>query len=556
MNKCDKCGCEHNSTSACPRCGAPVVMVNQDYLLRRKEWEEKQKEYLRTGKPQDDSSSAIASRKGKVSRHHSDSDEIMDLDEKDELPSGVTISERLSFKDKLIKHLRAFYLKEFIGTLAKIIAARKIKNANKNKILKSREKKRNTIIALIFIALAIFVTVGIIRMDHSKLVYYDGHEVMINNKLLFSTDEYSTKANAILAYSSNMGTYLIGDGGKYYIRTEKTAFDLSEYENEGATHTDQYGFSDNGRFFGWVNLEDDGEYSVNLFDIKKNEKVSYTYNKMIKIVGVTDSGVVIYSAMNVMEDAIVVDTEIYTANMLGSSFIDENVSHITYQPDSRRILYMVGDSLYLCDIKNSAKKNAAYKDEISLVAEEIEDIIVNKLGDDIMYRNGKGVFVYEDNNSILVSSNIDSTDTVYYSSGKYLYYLDINNVYHDVDGQKTKLATKKSQSDVVVFDETMYFVDETNKMWSLNKKATATEGITDVASITGNNGYTYTSADGQYVVLSNKKYKLATVPGYEQCYEVIVTSGKTYYVDSSSVLYLDGKEKRESLGYAAFVGRK
>ena len=40
---CDKCGCEHNSKSTCPKCGAPVVYVNEDYLRRKKEWEEAQK---------------------------------------------------------------------------------------------------------------------------------------------------------------------------------------------------------------------------------------------------------------------------------------------------------------------------------------------------------------------------------------------------------------------------------------------------------------------------------------------------------------------------------
>ena len=36
MYKCDKCGCEHNSRTVCPKCGAAVVIVNEDYLLRRR----------------------------------------------------------------------------------------------------------------------------------------------------------------------------------------------------------------------------------------------------------------------------------------------------------------------------------------------------------------------------------------------------------------------------------------------------------------------------------------------------------------------------------------
>lgn len=47
MFKCDKCGCEHTSRTVCPKCGAPVVIVNQDYLLRRQQWEEQQRNNLR-----------------------------------------------------------------------------------------------------------------------------------------------------------------------------------------------------------------------------------------------------------------------------------------------------------------------------------------------------------------------------------------------------------------------------------------------------------------------------------------------------------------------------
>lgn len=47
---CDKCGFEHNSKSVCPKCGARVVYVNEDYLRRRKEWEEAQKNPESAGK--------------------------------------------------------------------------------------------------------------------------------------------------------------------------------------------------------------------------------------------------------------------------------------------------------------------------------------------------------------------------------------------------------------------------------------------------------------------------------------------------------------------------
>ena len=40
---CDKCGFEHNNRSACPKCGARAIYVDEGYLKRRQEWEEAQK---------------------------------------------------------------------------------------------------------------------------------------------------------------------------------------------------------------------------------------------------------------------------------------------------------------------------------------------------------------------------------------------------------------------------------------------------------------------------------------------------------------------------------
>lgn len=67
MFKCDKCGCEHNSRTVCPKCGAPVVIVNEDYLLRRQQWEELQKNNLRYRKKGEDRGSSDIGR-------HNDSD--------------------------------------------------------------------------------------------------------------------------------------------------------------------------------------------------------------------------------------------------------------------------------------------------------------------------------------------------------------------------------------------------------------------------------------------------------------------------------------------------
>ncbi|MBQ8729659.1 MAG: hypothetical protein IJY81_00455 [Lachnospiraceae bacterium] len=37
---CHKCGFEHNSDKECPKCGATVIKVNEEYLKRKKAYEE------------------------------------------------------------------------------------------------------------------------------------------------------------------------------------------------------------------------------------------------------------------------------------------------------------------------------------------------------------------------------------------------------------------------------------------------------------------------------------------------------------------------------------
>lgn len=38
--KCDKCGCEYTEGRNCPKCGALSIFLNEDYIERKKKWEE------------------------------------------------------------------------------------------------------------------------------------------------------------------------------------------------------------------------------------------------------------------------------------------------------------------------------------------------------------------------------------------------------------------------------------------------------------------------------------------------------------------------------------
>ena len=100
--KCDKCGFEHNNRNACPKCGARVIFVNEDYARRRKEWEEAN----RNGKQSNIPPGIMYSTKEEHDMKHG-RDRIVNI--KEEGPdSGLSF---VALKDKIIKAIATVIVK-------------------------------------------------------------------------------------------------------------------------------------------------------------------------------------------------------------------------------------------------------------------------------------------------------------------------------------------------------------------------------------------------------------------------------------------------------------
>ena len=163
---CDKCGFEHNSKSVCPKCGARVVYVNEEYQKRRKEWEESQK------------NQAIpplimhSTREDYDRRHGNDRTTNLDRANKEDRSEKAGLSFDVS---QIISKLGKF----FSGLGKRISAAVSTLKEKKDKAKKRSNFKQKRIIAIagavLLTVIAAIVIITVIRhRDRSRVAYYDG----------------------------------------------------------------------------------------------------------------------------------------------------------------------------------------------------------------------------------------------------------------------------------------------------------------------------------------------------------------------------------------------
>ena len=223
MFKCDKCGCEHNSRTVCPKCGAPVVIVNEDYLLRRQQWEEQQKNNLRYRKKGEDRGSSDIGRHNDSDRKKAD----------DSLPaeSGQTdIKDRiLGFKNSILSKLRD----KRAADDEKRRKREKERNTNELKDNRReqgiRQKRRRILAAVSVAAGAAVVVVGIFagvyiyrNIDRSDLRYFDGHRLIsVNDGVLLDLDRDGS-TYSLLAYTPGLNAALLKEENEYIYGTDNT----------------------------------------------------------------------------------------------------------------------------------------------------------------------------------------------------------------------------------------------------------------------------------------------------------------------------------------------
>lgn len=507
MFKCDKCGCEHNSRTVCPKCGAPVVIVNEDYLLRRQQWEEQQKNNLRYRKKGEDRGSSDIGRHNDSGRKKAD----------DSLPaeSGQTdIKDRiLGFKNSVLSKLRD----KRAADDEKRRKREKERNANElkdNRREQGIRQKRRRILAAVSVAagaavvvVGIFAGVDIYRsIDRSDLRYFDGHRLIsVNDGVLLDLDRDGS-TYSLLAYTPGLNAALLKEENEYIYGTgntdnvdnsqtagaadgggntqnaggaggiDDTHNSVDGYSTQDGGHqekaaligwyegsetalisdigdiTDEYAFSQSGRYLAYVLYsEPDERYSLAIYDLLKGSGTVYDTGRRVKIVAVADGGRVLFDELETGDYSTVVGTDLYVADLSEKLLIAYSVNETSYDERNDEAVFTQDDRLYVCGISQAVLDK--YDDIISdrehiYVNEGVISVADDILGNAILYITESGLWVYENGYSYRMVGDVDTADEFYYcGKGELIYRRKDKLYYAKQDMDKVKEAAKSADGE-------------------------------------------------------------------------------------------------------------
>ncbi len=507
MFKCDKCGCEHNSRTVCPKCGAPVVIVNEDYLLRRQQWEEQQKNNLRYRKKGEDRGSSDIGRHNDYDRKKAD----------DSLPaeSGQTdIKDRiLGFKNSVLSKLRD----KRAADDEKRRKREKERNTNELKDNRReqgiRQKRRRILAAVSVAAGAAVVVVGIFagvdiyrNIDRSDLRYFDGHRLIsVNDGVLLDLDRDGS-TYSLLAYTPGLNAALLKEENEYIYGTgnadnvdnsqtagaadgggntqnaggaggiDDTHNSVDGYSTQDGGHqekaaligwyegsetalisdigdiTDEYAFSQSGRYLAYVMYsEPDERYSLAIYDLLEGSGTVYDTGRRVKIVAVADGGRVLFDELETGDYSTVVGTDLYVADLSEKLLIADSVNETSYDERNDEAVFTQDDRLYVCSISQAVLDK--YDDIISdrehiYVNEGVISVAEDILGNAILYITESGLWVYENGYSYRMVGDVDTADEFYYcGKGELIYRRKDKLYYAKQDMDKVKEAAKSADGE-------------------------------------------------------------------------------------------------------------
>lgn len=602
MYKCDKCGCEHSQRTVCPRCGAPVIIVNQDYLLRREQWEKQQREQLqykkqeedrkKTAEPARERKNGSSEKNGIYNAQKRESRKADKPAEKREAKKTNGISEKL----RALRSERAEKKKK----IEKDKNANELKD-NRRERRQRLERRRMLMAVAVAAGIILSVTAGIVgygiykSIDRSDVRYFDGHELVSVREGVLLDIESGAGIGALLSYAEGLNAILFDNGASLAGWYEGREFEL--FSDMGEI-TDEYMFSESGRYLAYVLYSEPDElYSLVIYDLADGSSRIYDGERRIKLIAVSDDGRVLYDELETTGYSTVVSMNLYAADISKKLLVAENVTAATYDSIYDNAVFIKDEKLYICSLSEECLDR--YEGIISdrehiLVNEGVIAIVDNRLSEAVMYTTDDGLWVYEEGMSRLAAEAVDSSAEIYYDGAGSLYYRMLDRLYYveqkSISEQKSvsmqdyleagnlpdtgrkELILSGLSGDIVVSEDgNIWCLDSDGNLYCSRKSEKKGDGgrlylieagVTACGSLYGVDGCAFIK-DGQLICFygGDKKKRLVLGEAGEKsalsCRAV--SSGKyLYYVDSSSVLWKIAKKgsDRESLGFVNLFGLK
>lgn len=603
---CDKCGFEHNSKSVCPKCGARVIYVNEDYLRRKEEWEKAQKAGTAGALPPGIMHSTREEHDREKGR-----DTVVSRESygRQNTQKGGSETAGLSFdvvRNVILKAVAGVivFFKKHFGRRKPAEVIRELKfddgkeTLDTSKLVVShkifKDKLRPVFItaaAVVFAAVAAVVIINVIRnIDHSRVFYYDGKYAYLSddtdNALWGSTDGGMTIASAgdsaVIGYDSD-GIYMYSSGRKYTIQASISSVAAYNEQLTGVIYTTSDGgvfytdgkdslkididvaqgfthackVSDNGKYYvlttsGESDDFSSGESSFYIGDSDGNLTLISRDNNDKDVLRVYDDGSVVYIDMETGDYGIVNSRKIMR-------YADDSVTQITdglskYRTSGDEIYYLTTDGKICMTQMNQ-------NGSVTALDFEVQDLSDNLAGTEkgIIYRKDDGYYYAgADSEPIRINKCKDDADCIWYEENIINSYICAGEFYSAGDTSDKALFEINDPGKAVYSAESGYIAavsSDGNLHIVSGYSDRETAAADSVSEIANHKGVIYTKDNTAYLLLKpdGRPKKLADISG-----GVVSAfySGRRYYiVNDKNILYNVKQNGRvsENAGYVLFT---
>ena len=583
---CDKCGFEHNNRSACPKCGARAVYVDEGYLKRRQEWEEAQKKGTAGKLPPGIMHSTLEERNGgkDADRHEKGRSETASL--------SLHVKTAIKWvKDKAVKLFNLVKSKIVKRRGANNPVIRDLKFDDKPETLDEsklvlshkvfKDNRKYYVMAgggVVLIAVIAIILVNVItRIDRSQVLFFDGRFAYFakeDDKALFGDmdgniillDEkdgnvlaYGPKgiyfyrngktkfAEAtnpkIVTYSSSLNSVIYSEGDKLFWCSNGEKYPLEA--DVKLIHDISCQVSDNGKY--WVITlakENEDATIYTLFYGNSNGEMQKVYSgeKDVEIASLKDSGDLVYLELEVGEYGII--------NNRDMKFYDgENVKTLAtevleYSFYEKEQLVYIDSKERLYEITNNNNKK--------FLDDEVRALIKNEASDKLYYQKDEGCYRIKDEmpEKVFKPSKSDYT-LIWNEEADNIWYYD-QSAFYEVKGKtETRYELMAEVSVIYMKDNNVvYLLEKNGELKCVEEKVTTVDsGVNDIVKVDGAAEIAYLKENTVYIN-KYKSEKNINIFMSSELNSVIYSQKRYYLTDLNSILWTISKngEEKNSLG--------